>query len=86
MLNMYFPEGIRDDDKLNYRCLQLVSSLFSTLKDYWGFSTEKTMSMFNNHGIYKFVEENYDFYHTVGHIYIVEDLCNCLDLPKGSWK
>ncbi|GHU93250.1 hypothetical protein FACS1894208_02410 [Clostridia bacterium] len=85
MLNVEIPQDIEENDKLEYRCLQLASSLFSTFKSYWGYSIQKTLEVFQQNGIYTFIRDNYEFYHTVGKIYIVEDVCECLELPEGSW-
>jgi hypothetical protein len=84
-LDKLFMEA-NSDRGTEHSCLELICLIFQTLRSYWGYSIEKTLDVFNQKGIYKFIHDNYDFYHTVGTKYIVEDLRECLDLPKGSWK
>ena len=86
MLNIDFPPEIESSHKLDYRCLQLVSSVFSAFREYWGCSIHEALELFQHHNIYGFIKDNYDFYHTVGKIYIVEDVRECLGLPGGSWN
>ena len=86
MLNIDFPPDIESGKKLDYRCLQLVLSIFSTFREYWGCSVHEALELFRQHNIYGFIRDNYDFYHTVGKVYIVEDICECLSLPEGSWS
>ena len=86
MLNISFPQHIPEKDKLDYRCLQLITSLFTIFKEYWGISIKETLDIFQQNDIYQFIRDNYDFYHTVGSIYIVEDVCECLGLPDGRWE
>jgi hypothetical protein len=86
MNNISFPEGIKEEQKLEYRVLQLVCSVLSAFREYWGYSIEKTVAIFKENNIYNFISKNYDFYHTVGKVYIIEDICECLNLPKGRWK
>lgn len=69
----------------DYRCLQLVASLFSVFREYWGYSAIETLDIFKQNNVYEYISDNYDFYHTVGKVYIVEDVCENLGLPTGCW-
>ena len=85
MLNTCFPHDIAEEDKLDYRRLQLTVSLFTAFRNYWQLSIPATAALFEQHGLYDFISDNYDFYHTVGSVYAVEDIRECLNLPEGSW-
>ena len=81
-----FPVGVRDEDKQIYRKLQLTARLFEDFKAYWGGNKKKTIKIFADNNVYAFIMENHDFYHTVGGMCAVEDICECLNLPKGKWS
>ena len=85
MSNIALPHDIAETDSMDYRSLHMAAIVFTALRSYWGYSIQKTLELFQQHNIYRYIQDNYDFFHTVGITYIVEDICANLNLPIGSW-
>jgi hypothetical protein len=74
MIQAEFPHDIKEEDKLDYRKLQLVISVMSEMETVWKMSIQKILSLFEEHQLYQFIGDNYGLYHGVGTPYILADI------------
>jgi len=85
VLEVGIPIDIADEDKLEYRRIRLICKLLLILKDYWGYTLKQTTDVFKENDVYAFIRQHYDYYSMVSVTQAVMDICDCLDLPSGSW-